>query len=213
MVPYRRRILEQVTYTVGLEADSLVRRRKRVFVNAMPIDRCLWHATELPRAACCISSFEARYCLACGGALADKSARLKRKILLACNLACAVHAGPWPLSGEVDLAEGRGNDPSYTYQGKHLGRDTFSTALHYGGRSLAREILKPHSPACSSTCQHVDYCSARARAPSHSSAYVASRDHAHMHFCLHYASRCALVDHISLVQCLQRPGCHNRAAT
>lgn len=36
--------------------------------------------------------------------------------------------GGWPASGEIDIAEGRGNAPSYEYGG----RDTYVSTLHWG---------------------------------------------------------------------------------
>ena len=36
--------------------------------------------------------------------------------------------GPWPASGEIDILESRGNDPSYPVGG----HDTFGSTLHWG---------------------------------------------------------------------------------
>jgi hypothetical protein len=36
--------------------------------------------------------------------------------------------GPWPLSGEIDIMESRGNNVSY----KEGGRDVYSSTLHWG---------------------------------------------------------------------------------
>ena len=36
--------------------------------------------------------------------------------------------GQWPASGEIDIVESRGNDPSYPSEGN----DMFASTLHFG---------------------------------------------------------------------------------
>lgn len=40
--------------------------------------------------------------------------------------------GPWPLIGEIDLVESRGNAPGFDVQGQGAGRDVVASSLHYG---------------------------------------------------------------------------------
>lgn len=40
--------------------------------------------------------------------------------------------GPWPASGEIDIAESRGNDVHYP----NGGRDVMSSSLHWGEYEL-----------------------------------------------------------------------------
>jgi beta-glucanase (GH16 family) len=42
------------------------------------------------------------------------------------------HYGTWPRSGEIDLAEGRGNSYSYAMDGVPAGRDVMTSTLHWG---------------------------------------------------------------------------------
>lgn len=40
--------------------------------------------------------------------------------------------GDWPRSGEIDIAEGRGNSYSYEVDGISAGRDVMTSTLHWG---------------------------------------------------------------------------------
>lgn len=47
--------------------------------------------------------------------------------------------GPWPASGEIDIAEARGN--TVDYNGGVGGRDTYLTTIHWGTLTLPIRIL------------------------------------------------------------------------
>jgi len=49
--------------------------------------------------------------------------------------------GPWPLSGEIDIMEARGNDISYTQQGRNYVRGS----LNWGPLSFLNEVAKTFS--------------------------------------------------------------------
>lgn len=62
--------------------------------------------------------------------------------------------GAWPLSGEIDLVESRGNSPAFRMSGQPAGRDIATSTVHYGENQCARargvrargEIARARSP-------------------------------------------------------------------
>ena len=44
--------------------------------------------------------------------------------------------GDWPRSGEIDIAEGRGNSYTYALDGVPAGRDVMTSTLHWGPSTL-----------------------------------------------------------------------------
>lgn len=55
------------------------------------------------------------------------------------------YGSTWPLSGQVNLVESRGNGPAFTLNGQPAGRDVATSSFHYGENMCARRRRCPRA--------------------------------------------------------------------